>query len=181
MSRATAFLMSGSTTTRRKRTAAIAGKDLPTRRRYAPARISGLAGAIRDAHQRYQTAIAITEVHLACSAEEQLRWFIEAWETAVEARAKRVDVRALTVWSLLGAFDWDSLVTRVNGHYESGVFDVKSGKARPTLLAEAVNSLARGEQFDHPALQERGWWHRMSLRADGGGIACKQDGILAVS
>jgi len=42
-----------------------------------------------------------------------------------------VDVRAVTAWSLLGTYDWNCLVTRINGHYESGVFDLRSPQPRP--------------------------------------------------
>ena len=33
--------------------------------------------------------------------------------------------QAVTAWSLLGAFDWNSLLTLEAGHYEPGVFDVR--------------------------------------------------------
>lgn len=122
------------------------------------AHLSGFAGAIRDAHQRYRTPLALTEVHLGSSPEEQLRWLADAWDAASEARAAGIDLRALTAWSLLGSFDWDSLVTQPNEHYEHGTFDVSDGEPRPTLLATAIAALARGEALDHPALRERGWW-----------------------
>jgi dTDP-4-dehydrorhamnose reductase len=34
-------------------------------------------------------------------------------------------VRAVTAWSLLGAYDWTSLLTREDGVYECGVFDLR--------------------------------------------------------
>jgi dTDP-4-dehydrorhamnose reductase len=102
--------------------------------------------------------IALTEVHLGGAADERLRWLFEAWKAAEEARAAGVDVRAMTVWSLLGAFDWDSLVTRRDQHYEAGVFDIIDGEPRPTVLADAIAALIRGDSFHHPALETPGWW-----------------------
>jgi len=70
-----------------------------------------------------------------------------------------VDVRAVTAWSLLGTYDW-CLVTRVNDHYESGVFDVRSPKPRPTAIAQMLRGLAAGREPNHPLLDVPGWWRR---------------------
>jgi dTDP-4-dehydrorhamnose reductase len=35
-------------------------------------------------------------------------------------------VLAVTAWSLLGAYDWSSLLTREEGAYEAGVFDLRA-------------------------------------------------------
>ncbi len=121
----------------------------------------GFERAIREAHERYRRPIALTEVHLAAAPEEQLRWLMAAWEAATTARAEGIEVRALTAWSLLGAFDWDSLVTQPNEHYEAGVFDLSDGQVRTTILGEALRALSRGEAFEHPALAESGWWCRL--------------------
>src|SRR4029079_14723331 len=56
--------------------------------------------------------------------------------------------------------NWNSLVTRDDGYYEPGVFDVRGPQPRPTLLARAVQSLATTGQFDHPVLDQPGWWRR---------------------
>jgi dTDP-4-dehydrorhamnose reductase len=64
----------------------------------------------------------------------------------------------VTAWALFGSFDWDSLLTRDRGRYEPGVFDVRGPAPRPTILARAVQALARGERFDHPVLAAPGWW-----------------------
>lgn len=122
--------------------------------------VLGFAAAIAEAYARYRTPIALTEVHLGCDAEERLRWFLEAWNAAQEARSRGIDVRAITAWSLLGSFDWDSLVTRRDEHYEPGVFDLSDGEPQPTVVAEAIAALARGEHFEHPALQTPGWWRQ---------------------
>lgn len=128
-------------------------------------RLEGLVGAEAMMHEtwlRYHTPIALTEVHLGCTEDEQLRWFVEMWRSAARARAKGVDLRAVTAWSLLGSSDWNNLVTEQRGHYETGVFDVRSGKLRPTLLASALPYLASGKQFHHPILNQPGWWRRPS-------------------
>lgn len=102
----------------------------------------------------------MTEVHLGCTREEQLRWLKEVWDGALCLRCEGVDVRAVTAWSLLGAYDWNSLVTRAEGHYEPGVFDLRAPRPRPTALARMLRDLARGKIHDHPVLDVPGWWRR---------------------
>jgi dTDP-4-dehydrorhamnose reductase len=119
----------------------------------------GLAIALAEAWQRYGAPLAITEVHNACTREEQVRWFDQAWRAALGARERGIDVRAVTAWSLLGAYDWDSLLTQSRGRYESGVFDVSSGALRPTALAHHLRALA-DDQDAAPDLTAAGWWER---------------------
>jgi len=115
---------------------------------------------IREAWERYGLAIAITEAHLGSTREEQLRWLYEVWDAAVSLQQEGVGVRAVTAWSLLGAYDWNSLVTRDQGNYEPGVFDLRSPKPRPTALARMLRDLASGQPHDHPVLDVAGWWRR---------------------
>lgn len=122
---------------------------------------AGLAGAIDDAWRRYETPIAVTEVHNACTRDEQVRWFAEAWADAQTSRARGVDVRAVTAWSLLGAYDWDSLLTQERGRYEPGAFDVSSGASRPTALASYLRALAHDPATPAP-VGGAGWWMRES-------------------
>jgi len=68
----------------------------------------------------------------------------------------------VTAWALLGSFDWDSLVTRANGNYEAGAFDVSNGSVQPTALAPMLQRIARGHSFDDPILESSGWWRRRS-------------------
>ncbi len=97
-------------------------------------------------------------MHLGCYQQvEQLRWFKEAWDAANQARNCGVDIRAVTVWALLGAFDWDSLVTRRGGNYEPGVFDVRNGQPRPTRLAEMITKLGANEFVYDRMVDEPGW------------------------
>lgn len=110
--------------------------------------------------ERYHLPIAITEVHLGCTREEQLRWIKEVWEGANQLRAEGADFRAVTAWSLLGAFDWNSLLTRFDGYYEPGVFDLRSPQPRPTAIAKMLSHLAQGQTYNHPLLEVPGWWQR---------------------
>jgi dTDP-4-dehydrorhamnose reductase len=75
-------------------------------------------------------------------------------------RQEGADIRAVTIWALLGIMDWNTLLTRRNGFYEAGAFDKRSDPPRPTALAKAAATLAAGESFDHPVLDSRGWWWR---------------------
>ncbi len=113
-----------------------------------------------EAWQRYRRPIAITEAHLACTREEQLRWFKEIWDAAQSLRSEKVDVRAVTAWAAFGSFDWNSLLTKEDGCYESGVFDLRGSAPRPTALAKMMQRLASGESYDHPVLDSSGWWRR---------------------
>jgi dTDP-4-dehydrorhamnose reductase len=123
--------------------------------------VAGPSSILREVWDRYQLPIAITEVHLGCTREEQLRWLNEVWNAAVHARETGVDVRAVTPWAAFGAFDWNSLLTREEGHYEPGVFDVRSPSPRATALSGWIKAIAAGEAFDHPVLDTPGWWHRL--------------------
>ena len=120
----------------------------------------GLGPRLTEAWQRYKIPIALTEVHHGCTREEQLRWFAEAWESARALREGGVDIRAVTLWSLFGNFDWRSLVTRDEGAYDPGAFDVRAPEPRATIIAKAAASFAGGAAFDHPVLALPGWWRR---------------------
>jgi len=126
-------------------------------------RRKGIAGPdelLYDAWDRYKRPIAITEAHLGGEPDEQLRWLKELWETAQNLWRIGVDLRAVTVWSLLGAHNWHTLVTRDEGYYEPGVFDVRTTPPQPTILGPMVRAMATGEPYDHPALATPGWWRR---------------------
>lgn len=120
----------------------------------------GPAARLTEAWERYRRPIAITEAHHGCTREEQLRWLVEVWDAAETVRKRGADVRAVTVWSMFGAVDWNSLLTRDDGIYEPGVFDVRGPSPRPTALARAAAALAQKGHFDHPVLDGPGWWHR---------------------
>lgn len=120
----------------------------------------GPHGLLRELWDRYHLPIAITEVQIACGREDQLRWLHEVWSAAQDVRAEGADVRAVTAWALLGAHEWDSLLTASRGHYETGAFDLRSTPPRRTAVAHAIHALATAGEFDHPALSGPGWWRR---------------------
>ena len=128
--------------------------------RVADATPVGLESLLRQAWTRYRRPLAVTESHLGCTREEQMRWLHQAWEATNRLNTSGVDVRGLTVWSLLGAYDWDNLLTRDGASYESGVFDLRGGEPRPTALSKMVRSLARHGHYHHPVLRGPGWWQR---------------------
>jgi dTDP-4-dehydrorhamnose reductase len=121
---------------------------------------TGFAPRLREAWERYGIPMAITEVHHGCHRDEQLRWFAEVWQTAGQLRDEGVDLRAVTVWSMFGNVDWRFLLTQRHGFYDTGAFDARNGTPRPTVIAQAAKAYAKGEDFDHPALDSRGWWRR---------------------
>jgi dTDP-4-dehydrorhamnose reductase len=122
--------------------------------------LRGHAAVLEEAWTRYGLPVALTETHLGCTREEQLRWLADAWSGAQEAAARGVDARAVTVWALLGSWEWNSLVTRADNHYETGAFDVRHGVRRPTAVARVTCDLAAGRQASHPVLHVPGWWRR---------------------
>ena len=126
-------------------------------------RSEGMAGPrsiLEEVWNRYRLPVAVTEAHNGCTREEQMRWFLEVWQAAAELRGEGADIRAVTVWSLLGAYDWNSLVRVSAGHYEPGVFDLRAPKPRPTALAPMLRELADGKAPSHPVLDSIGWWRR---------------------
>jgi dTDP-4-dehydrorhamnose reductase len=122
--------------------------------------IGGFEARLREAGERYGRPVAITEAHLGCTRDEQLRWLHQAWRAATTLRAVGVDVRAVTAWAAFGTVDWNSLITRDEGRYETGLWDIRAPTPRPTALATLVRQLAHGQSPDHPALAGVGWWQR---------------------
>jgi len=120
--------------------------------------IVGHEGVLKSAWTRYATPLALTEVHLGCTPDEQVRWLLEAWCAARAVRSAGVDIGAVTIWSLFGAYDWDSLVTTARGHYEAGAFDIRGKIPQPTALCEIVTRLIQDPEFVHPLASAPGWW-----------------------
>jgi len=108
---------------------------------------------------RYHLPLAITEVHLGSTPEAQVRWAVEAWEAAQQARDAGADVRGITLWSVFGSEDWDSLLRLERGHFEPGVFDTRGGIVRETALVSVGSELASTGRSDHPVLADVGSWH----------------------
>ena len=126
-------------------------------------KLSGLENLLTEAWQRYQLPLALTEVHMSCTREEQLRWFKEAWDICKKLKKGNIKIVGITAWSLLGAYDWNSLLTKSENSYESGVFDITGNKLRRTALFSMINSLSVNGDYTHPVLEQKGWWHRSFL------------------
>lgn len=122
--------------------------------------IAGVGPLLTQAWERYGLPLAVTEVHIDASREDQMRWLCEVWGGAQQARGAGADVRAVTVWSLLGSYDWNCLLTECRKYYEAGAFDVRGGKPRATAIAAIMQTLADGQTPDHPVLSGPGWWQR---------------------
>jgi dTDP-4-dehydrorhamnose reductase len=118
----------------------------------------GLGALLRETWDRFHIPIAITEAHISCTREEQMRWFAEIWETCCEARRKGIPVKSVTAWSLLGAFDWNSLLVEDKRQYEPGIFDLRNGKIHSNALTGLVKSIGLGKSYDHPLMRVPGWW-----------------------
>lgn len=122
----------------------------------------GLSTLLKEAWQRYKLPMAVTECHLSCTREEQLRWLKEVWDKCCFLKKEGIDIKAVTAWSLLGAYDWNSLLTRDQNYYESGVFDISNRQIRPTALHKMIRSLAGTGDYQHPLFASKGWWHKQN-------------------
>ena len=119
---------------------------------------SGIAVLLRECWNRYHIPMAVTEAHINCDYDNQIRWFAEIRNSAVDLIREGVDITAVTSWSLFGSFGWSKLLTIPDGEYESGVFDIGSGEPLPTPMTEYLARLAEDPDYIHPAEQEKGWW-----------------------
>jgi dTDP-4-dehydrorhamnose reductase len=121
---------------------------------------AGLTNLLEEAWSRYRLPVAVTEAHLSCTAEEQMRWFKYVWDSCCTAKTQGMDLRAVTAWCMLGAYDWNSLLTRNEKVYETGVFDTRNNELQPTLTARLIKALATHGSFNHPLLAAKGWWQK---------------------
>jgi dTDP-4-dehydrorhamnose reductase len=124
---------------------------------------TGLEGLLQQMWDRYGLPMAVTERHLAGPVEDRMRWMLDAWSAGLRLQERGVDLRAVTSWSLLGSYDWSSLLTREDGVYEAGAFDLASGRPVRTELADLLAFLAAGGAPEawlqgHPELARPGWW-----------------------
>ncbi len=120
----------------------------------------GLNILLKEVWDRYKLPIAITEVQLHCHRDDQLRWFKQVWSTACESLNEGIDIRAVTPWSLLGAYGWNKLLTLPVGEYEPGVFDVTNSVPRRTALFTLIQSINENAEEKFPFINEPGWWQR---------------------
>jgi dTDP-4-dehydrorhamnose reductase len=120
----------------------------------------GAKARVAEAWERYGQPVAITEAHHGSTRDEQVRWLAEVWTCVNELRKDGCDIRAMTIWSLMGAIDWNSLLTERNGFYEPGAFDIRGPKPRLTAIGRAAEQIARTGTLQHPVLDQPGWWRR---------------------
>jgi dTDP-4-dehydrorhamnose reductase len=121
---------------------------------------SGPATLLKEAWERLQLPLAITECHLHSTREDQIRWFHQMWETVNKVKEEGVDLRAITAWAIFGLTGWNKLCTLPGGVYEPGVFNVGSGHPRPTALAPFLQELTAHKTYYHPIIENKGWWQR---------------------
>ena len=82
-------------------------------------------------------------------------------ERRARARDAGADVRAVTAWAALGAHDWSSLVTRLDGDYEPGLFDIRAPTPRATALARCWHRRSRRAAPARPSrARGPGWWEQ---------------------
>ena len=122
----------------------------------------GIEVLLKEAWQRFHQPIAITEVHLHCHREEQLRWFAHAWNACNNLIDEGVHIKAITSWALLGSYGWNRLLTQDGGDYEPGAFDLRGGYLRPTALTDFIRQISTNKNCDHHLSGEKGWWQRDS-------------------
>jgi dTDP-4-dehydrorhamnose reductase len=120
---------------------------------------AGIRTLTREAWERYRIPIAITEVHVNCDYDNQIRWFGEIRNACMELIGEHVDIRAITTWSLLGAYGWNQLLTEAEGDYESGAFDISTGRPVRTPVGDYIHQLSIDPFYEHLAMNEKGWWH----------------------
>lgn len=126
--------------------------------RVCPVGLGGSEAILLDAWQRYGIPTAITECHIGAAPEEQQQWLRWIWQGALNACAAGAQVTAVTVWALLGSYNWHCLCTENTGVYEPGVFTLaQGGEPVPTPLARTVQALAGG-QAAQSAVDGTPWW-----------------------
>ena len=127
----------------------VRGGDLP-----------GVETILLEAWRRYGLPVAVTEAHLGGAPADQVRWLAEVWQGAQAARRAGAEVQAVTVWALLGLWNWSNLCTQDAGSYEPGVFASPGGELQATPLVGLIEQIGRGERLDQPAMHDVGWWQR---------------------
>jgi dTDP-4-dehydrorhamnose reductase len=118
---------------------------------------------LKEAWERYKQPLAVTEVHLHCHREEQIRWFKYIHEAACSLNEEGIPVKAITAWAMFGSYGWNKLLTVPAGEYEPGVYDMRGGYPRATALTSYIKSITHQKPFIHTYFTERsGWWQRSS-------------------
>ncbi len=121
---------------------------------------TGVDILLKEAYQRLNLPIALTEIHINCTREEQMRWFHQIFEKCKALLEEGIEIKAITYWSLLGAYGWNKLLTCDNQlDYEAGAFELFQGKVRETAIAKAIRKI-NNNQEQHPLIHLEGWWER---------------------
>jgi len=118
----------------------------------------GPAVLIQECWDRYKIPIAITEVHIHGTPDDQIRWFNFMWESCLKLNESGVDIRAVTAWAIFGSHGWSKILTEPPGEYERGVFDVSNGQPMSTRYTQYLKSLILNPNITNAALAEKGWW-----------------------
>jgi dTDP-4-dehydrorhamnose reductase len=125
-----------------------------------PQGLAGYSNLLTALWARYQRPLAITEVHLNCTREEQVRWLEQCHQSLTALKQDGLPIYAMTVWALLGAFNWQCLLTQNTGCYEPGAFDLRSPAPRPTMVCDWIRQKTQLTPYTHPVLSQPGWWAR---------------------
>jgi dTDP-4-dehydrorhamnose reductase len=121
---------------------------------------SGLKVLLEEAWNRYRLPLAVTEAHINSGREDQLRWLNEIFNSCCEGLENGINIKAITFWSLFGAYGWDKLLTSERMEYEPGAFDLRSAKPRPTAIAAFIKKIIHEKTYTHPITKQKGWWHQ---------------------
>jgi len=113
---------------------------------------------LRAAWTRYRLPLALSEVHVAGSELERVRWLMQRYDDVTALRSEGVDVRAFGAWAAFGMVDWSSLLRDFAAQREDGVYTCAPGGEPPvpTLVAEALHALCRGTRPRCTPVE--GWW-----------------------
>ncbi|MEO6695449.1 MAG: family 1 glycosylhydrolase [Ignavibacteria bacterium] len=120
---------------------------------------TGLKSRLKEIWFKYKLPVALTEIHMNCHREEQMRWFYDAWKDCIDLKTEGVDIRAITAWALLGSYGWNELLTGKHLKYETGIYDISSGKLRETAMVTMIKDL-HNNIASHPILKRSGWWKK---------------------
>ena len=117
----------------------------------------GIAPLLQETWERYGLPLAVTEAHIDANREDQLRWLLEIWDAAKQARAER---RRHARRDGLGAARLVRL--ELPGHRSAAATTNRARSTcarpqpRPTALARLMRELAAGTPLSHPVLQRPG-------------------------
>ncbi|HYG17544.1 MAG TPA: family 1 glycosylhydrolase [Ohtaekwangia sp.] len=114
---------------------------------------------LRECWDRYKLPLAVTEVHVNGSPDDQIRWFSEVWSIARKLLAEGIPVKGVTAWALLGSYGWNNLLVYPNGHYEPGAFHISAGIPVATPLVPFIRSLAENPALTALPDASKSWWH----------------------